>query len=99
MCVSLHRLHALKSTSVTCSEFHEIFDEGPKDLKLNQDYMSEMSKCNTGSAQEVTNPSCVICSVGCTTTGAEKCQEGWTPTCTRYWTIFYLLVVIRATNC
>jgi len=24
------------------------FDEGPKGLKLNRDYMSEMSKCNTG---------------------------------------------------
>ena len=24
------------------------FDKSPKGLKLNQDYMSEMSKCNTG---------------------------------------------------
>ena len=47
MCIgSKLRAGALNSTSVTCSESHEIFDGG-QGLKLNHDYMSEMSKCNT----------------------------------------------------
>jgi len=39
---SLPVLHAANLTKCNCW-----FDEGPRGLKLNRDYMSKMSKCNT----------------------------------------------------
>ena len=52
---SLPVLHAANLT-----KYNWRFDEGPKGLKLNHDYMSEMSKCNTAQLEALPPRTCYI---------------------------------------
>ena len=52
---SLPVLHAANLT-----KYNWWFDEGPKGLKLNHDYMSEMNKCNTAQLEALLPRTCYI---------------------------------------